>query len=76
MHAIVNLVLATSVWALVGHAELVPAINEAGSTPIRDAITVNEICTKIKCQKDFPVSSTRQFAEAEQNRRYGEHQRI
>ena len=64
MVAIVNLVLATSVSAVIVYSWLPPAINHTESTPIRDAIAVNETCTKIKCHGDFPVSSNRKYAEA------------
>jgi hypothetical protein len=67
MDAIVNVVLATSIWATLGHSGLPPAINQIESTPIRDPIAVNETCTKIKCHGDFPVSSTRRYAEAGYN---------
>ena len=71
MDAIVNLVLATSVWAAVGYSGLPPAINQTESTPIRDPIAANATCTKIKCQGDFPVSSTRRYAEAKHDARNG-----
>jgi hypothetical protein len=64
MNAIVNFVLATSIWAAVGHSGLPPAINQTESTSIRDTIAVNANCTKIKCHGDFPVSSTRRYAQA------------
>lgn len=72
MVAIVNLVLATSVSAVIVYSWLPPAINQTESTPIRDAIAVNETCTKIKCQGDFPVTSSRRYAEAKQDVHYRE----
>ena len=67
MDAILTVVLATSVSAAVGFSGLPSAINQTESTPIRDPIAVNETCTKIKCHGDFPVSSTRRYAEAGYN---------
>ena len=64
MDAIVNLVLATSICAVVVHYGLLPAINQPESTSIRDTIAANAICAKIKCLGDFPVSSNRKYAEA------------
>ena len=72
MDAIVNLVLATSVSAAIAYSGLPPTINQTESTSIRDPIAMNAICTKIKCYGDFPVSSTRRYAEAEQDGHYRE----
>ena len=72
MDAGVNVVLATSIWAAVGHSGLPPAINQPESTWIRDTNAVNANCTKIKCQGDFPVSSNRRYAEAKQDGHYRE----
>ena len=72
MHAIVNLVLVTSICAAVAHSGLLPTINQTESTSIRDTIAVNAICTKIKCHGDFPISSTRRYAEAKQDGHYRE----
>jgi len=67
MDAIVNLVLATSIWAAVGHSGLPPGINQIEPNSIGDTIAVNANCTKIKCHGDFPISSTRRYAEAKQD---------
>ena len=67
MDAIVNLVLATSVSAAIVYTWLPPEIDETGPSSIRDAITVNAICVKIKCHGDFPMSSTRRYAETKHN---------
>ena len=63
MDAIVNLILATSISAVVVPYGLLAAINETESTSIRDTIAMNAICAKIKCLGDFPVSSNRKYAE-------------
>ena len=67
MNAIDYLFLAISVSAVIAYSGLLPAINETESKSIRDSFAVNEICTKIKCQGDFPVSSARRYAEAERD---------
>jgi len=64
MDAIVNFVLATSVSAMVVCSWLPPEYYEREYTSIRDTVAVKAICTRIKCHGDFPVSSTRQYAEA------------
>jgi hypothetical protein len=71
MDAIVNFVLASSVSAAIGYSWLQPAINQTDSTSIRDTIAVNVTCTKIKCHGDFPVSSTRRYAEAKHDAQNG-----
>lgn len=72
MDAGVNLVLATSIWAAVGHSGLPPAINQIELNSIADTIAVIANCTNIKCHGDFPISSTRRYAEAKQNGHYRE----
>lgn len=69
MDAIINLVLATSVSAAIGYSWWQPATNQTESTLIRDTIAVNANCTKIKCHGDFPVSSTRRYAEVKHDAR-------
>lgn len=69
MDAVVNFVLATSVWAAVGLSVLLPTINQSEATSIRDTIAANATCTKIKCHGDFPTSSTRRYAQAKHDRR-------
>ena len=64
MDAIVNLVLATSVSAMVVYSWLSPEYDEREYTSIRDTIAVNAACVEIKCHGDFPVSSNRKYAEA------------
>lgn len=71
MDAIVNLVLASAVSAAIAHPGFQTAFNETESASIRDTIAVNAICTKIKCHGDFPVSSTRRYAEAKHDARNG-----
>lgn len=71
MDAIVNIVLATSVSAVIAHSGLAPTIDQTESTSIRDTIAVNTFCLKIKCHGDFPVSSTRRYAEAKHDARNG-----
>jgi hypothetical protein len=65
MDAIVNLVLATSVSAVLVYSWLPPVIDETEPASIRETMAVTAICVKIKCRGDFPVSSTRRYAEAE-----------
>ena len=64
MDAIVNLVLATSVSAVIVCPWSPPENDEAEYTSIPDTMAVNATCTKIKCLGDFPVSSNRKYAEA------------
>ena len=71
MNAIDYVFIVISVSAVIAYTGLLPAINETESTSIRDTFAVNEICTKIKCQGDFPVSSTRRYAESGYNVRHG-----
>jgi hypothetical protein len=71
MDAIVNFVLATSVSAAIGYSGLSPAINQAESTSNSDTIALKADCLKIKCHGDFPVSSTRRYAEAKHDARNG-----
>ena len=71
MNAIDYVFIAISVSAVIAYSGLLPAINETESTSIRDTFAVNEICTKIKCQGDFPVSSTRRYAEVKHDTRNG-----
>jgi len=71
MNAIDYLILAISVSAVIAYSGLAPAINETGATSIRDTFAANAICTKIKCHGDFPVSSSRRYAEAERDARNG-----
>ncbi len=71
MNAIDYLFLAISVSAVVAISGLLPATNEIESTSIRDTFAANAICTKIKCHGDFPVSSSRRYAEAERDARNG-----
>jgi hypothetical protein len=70
--ASVNLFLATSIWAAVGHSGLPPAINQIEPQSIADTIAVIANWTTIKCQGDFPTSSTRRYAEANQDGHYTE----
>lgn len=76
MDAVVNFVLATSVWAAVGLSALPRTINQTESTSIRETMTVNAICVKIKCHGDFPVSSSRRYAEVKQDARGTQPRRI
>lgn len=64
MDAIVNLVLATSVSAVLVYSWLPPETDEIESASIRETTAANAICVKIKCHGDFPVSPTRRYAEA------------
>ena len=64
MDAIVNLVLATSVSAVLVYSWLPPETDETQPASIRDTIAVNATCVAIKCHGDFPVSSNRKYAEA------------
>jgi hypothetical protein len=64
MDAFVNLVLATSVSAVIVHSWLPPAIDESESTSNREPIAATATCTTvIKCHGDFPVPSNRKYAE-------------
>jgi hypothetical protein len=76
MDAIVNFVLATSVSAMVVCSWLPPEYDEMEYTSIRDTVAVKAICTRIKCQGDFPVSSIRQYADAKQGARGTEARRF
>ena len=64
MDAIVNLVLATSVSAVLVYSWLPPETDETQPASIRDTIAVNATCVEIKCHGDFPVSSNRKYAKA------------
>jgi hypothetical protein len=72
MDAIVNFVLATSVSSMVVYSWLPPEHDEREYTSIRDTVAVKAICTETKCLGDFPVSSTRRYAEAEEDGHYRE----
>ena len=64
MHAIVNLVLVTSICGAIANSGLTPSIDQIESTSNREPIGANASCTMIKCHGDFPVSSNRKYAEA------------
>jgi hypothetical protein len=71
MDGIVNFVLATSASAVLVYSWLPPVIDETESTSIWNTMAVNATCTKIKCHGDFPVTSTRRYAEEKHDARNG-----
>jgi len=66
-----RLFLATLASAAIAYSGLSPAINQAESTSNSDTIALKADCLKIKCHGDFPVSSTRRYAEAKHDARNG-----
>ena len=63
MNATVNLVLAISAWAAIGFPVQLATANQTQTNSTQEAAFLETNCAVIKCQGDFPVLSTRKYAE-------------